>query len=91
MNVRKSMSAALPMRMLGGSPINVAAPPMLEARIWATRKGIGLTFRLAATKSVIGATNTTMVTLSNNPELKAVTKERMIKIRKGLPRPNRTA
>lgn len=38
----KSMNerlAAEPIRMLGGSPIRVAMPPMLEERISANRKG----------------------------------------------------
>ena len=33
----KSSPAAEPMRMLGGSPISVAVPPMFEAKIWLIR------------------------------------------------------
>ena len=33
----KSRPAAEPMRMFGGSPMRVAVPPMLEARIWLMR------------------------------------------------------
>src|SRR3972149_449383 len=37
----KLRSAALPMRMLGGSPMSVAVPPMLEAMTCETRNGTG--------------------------------------------------
>ena len=35
----KDRPAAEPMMMFGGSPISVAVPPMLEARISVNRKG----------------------------------------------------
>ena len=37
----KSSPAAEPMRMLGGSPMRVAVPPMFEAKIWLIRYGNG--------------------------------------------------
>ena len=91
MKVRKSISAALPIKIFGGSPTRVAMPPISDARISAMRKGTGLTLRLEATNNVTGATSTTMVTLSRNAEVTAVTKERITNMRKGSPFPNRTA
>jgi len=88
--VRKSRWAALPIRILGGSPIRVAVPPILEARISAIRNGTGLSWRLAATNRVTGATSTTIVTLSSRAELSAVTRDRMARIANGRPRPSRT-
>ena len=44
MLTRKSLNvrpARLPMMMFGGSPISVAAPPMLEASTSAIRNGLG--------------------------------------------------
>ena len=38
----KSSPAALPIMMLGGSPMRVAVPPMFEARISPIRSGTGL-------------------------------------------------
>ena len=35
-----------PIRMFGGSPISVAVPPMLEAKISRIRYGYGLIFRV---------------------------------------------
>ena len=35
--------------MFGGSPMSVAAPPMLEAKISVTRNGMGLRFITLAT------------------------------------------
>ena len=90
-NVRKSMLAALAIRILGGSPTRVAAPPMLDAITLVMRKGTGLTDSREATKSVTGAMRTTTVTLSSMAELNAVNMAIMIMIFKGLPRPRRTA
>jgi hypothetical protein len=36
-NAPKSSPAADPMRMLGGSPIRVAVPPIFDAKIWLSR------------------------------------------------------
>ena len=80
-NVTKSMPAALPISILGGSPIRVAVPPMLEARIKAMRKGSGLIPSLAVIKRVTGAINITMVTLSSSAEVTAVTSTKMTRIR----------
>src|SRR3990170_2928220 len=71
MLTRKSIKvrpAALPMRMLGGSPMSVAAPPILEASASEMRKGTALTRSDPATKIVTGAISTTVVTLSRKAE-----------------------
>ena len=86
----KSRPAAEPMRMLGGSPMSVAVPPMLEARIWLMRYGTGDTPSLAATARVTGVISTTVVTLSRNAETTAVTTARMISSRSGWPCDART-
>ena len=51
MLARKSTNpspAAEPMRMFGGSPMSVAVPPMLDARISLMRNGTGETRRTVA-------------------------------------------
>ena len=40
-NAMKSSPAAEPIRMFGGSPMSVAVPPTLDARISEIRKGTG--------------------------------------------------
>ena len=64
--------AALPIIMFGGSPINVAVPPTLEAIISAIKKGTGLTFKISQITIVIGPISNTVVTLSRTPESIAV-------------------
>ena len=74
---RKSLNdkpARLAMMMLGGSPTRVAAPPMLEAKTSASRKGTGLIARRSQTRSVTGAISNTVVTLSRRAEAPAVIK-----------------
>ena len=68
----KSSPAAEPMRMLGGSPMRVAVPPMFEARIWLIRYGNGETLRVRAIDSVTGVSSTTVVTLSRTAASTAV-------------------
>ena len=72
---RKSLNvrpARLPMMMFGGSPIRVAAPPMLEASTSAMRNGTGLMSSRSQTSRVTGAMSSTVVTLSRNAEATAV-------------------
>ena len=88
--VTKSIPAALPINMFGGSPTRVAVPPMFDARMIAIRNGIGLILRLAAINRVTGAIKITMVTLSSIAEVTAVTITKIIMIRYGLPLPNCT-
>ena len=64
MKSAKLRPAALPIMMLGGSPMRVAVPPMLEAMIWESRKGTGLTSRIWVMAMVIGPISSTVVTLS---------------------------
>src|SRR5918993_4134778 len=80
---RKDRSAALPMRMLGGSPIRVAAPPTFEAITCVSRKGVGEDSRASAIRNVTGTISITVVTLSKNAERKAVTTERRMRMRPG--------
>ena len=58
--------------MLGGSPMRVAVPPMLEAMIWVMKKGTGLVFSMLVMARVMGPMRSTVVTLSKNPESTAV-------------------
>ena len=72
---RKSLKVSpdrLAMMMLGRSPINVAAPPMLEARTSAIRNGTGETPSRSHTSKVTGAINSTVVTLSKRAEATVV-------------------
>src|SRR5215468_9658262 len=77
--------AAEPMMMFGGSPIRVAVPPMLEARISVKRKGYGGTFSCSVMTSVTGAMSRTVVTLSSSAETTAVTMDSRARIAQGLP------
>ena len=64
---RKSVKlspARLPMMMLGGSPMSVDIPPMLEARMSEMRYGADGRSSRRQTDSVTGATSSTQVTLS---------------------------
>ena len=68
------------MIMFGGSPIRVAVPPILDAKISVIKYGNGLTPNLSATKKVTGTTSITVVTLSKNADATAVNKARANKI-----------
>src|SRR5215211_3722323 len=88
MCTRKSLNvkpARLAMMMLGGSPTNVEAPPMLEANTSAIRKGAALIASRSHTSSVTGAINKTVVTLSSSADATAVTTTSKIMIRRGEP------
>ena len=72
---RKSLKVSpdrLAMMMLGGSPIRVAAPPMLDASTSAIRNGNGETPSRSQTSKVTGAISSTVVTLSRNADATAV-------------------
>ena len=71
--VLKSRPARLPMMMLGGSPIRVAVPPMLETMASAIRYGTGRCPSRLQTSRVTGAISSTVVTLSSSAEATAVT------------------
>ena len=70
-NAPKSSPAALPTMMLGGSPIKVAVPPMLEASITASKYGSGEICSALARNSTNGVISTTVVTLSSTAETSA--------------------
>ena len=68
----KSIFAAEPIIILGGSPIRVAAPPTFEASTCARIKGIGDTLKTLNTEIVTGTMSKIVVTLSMNIEVTAV-------------------
>src|SRR5918998_1162728 len=80
--------AALPIRIFGGSPMSVAAPPMLEAITWVSRKGIGEASSASAMRNVTGTMRITVVTLSRKAERNAVTRASKIRMRPGLALPH---
>ena len=85
---RKSLKvrpARLPMMMLGGSPISVAAPPMFDASTSAIRNGCAAMSRRSQTTKVTGATNMMMVTLSSTGDATPVITISITMSRKGLP------
>jgi len=77
--------AALPIRMLGGSPTRVATPPMLEASACEIRKGTAEIPIRAAIAMTTGAISTIVVTLSNTAEAAAVVNESNSIARSGRP------
>ena len=86
---RKSLKvrpARLPMMMFGGSPIRVAAPPMLDASTSAIRNGCAAMSRRSQITNVTGATSMMMVTLSSTGDAIPVININMTISRKGLPR-----
>src|SRR5574341_198658 len=72
MNALKSMPAAEPMRMLGGSPMSVAVPPTLDASTCASMNGTGDSLKILNIEIVIGTIRSTVVTLSMNIDVMAV-------------------
>lgn len=68
----KERPAREPMMMLGGSPISVAAPPMLHAITSAIRYGTTGRPSLLQTRMVTGAISRTVVTLSSQGDSTAV-------------------
>ena len=88
MCTRKSLNVRperLAMMMFGGSPISVAAPPMLEAKTSAIRNGIGLRPSRSHTRMVTGAMSSTVVTLSSIADATAVIRTSRIITRSGDP------
>lgn len=82
--IRKSLKvkpARLAMMMLGGSPINVAVPPMFDANASAIKNGAGPMASRSQTSSVTGAISNTVVTLSNKADANAVTSTSRIMMR----------
>ena len=65
--------------------MRVAVPPMLLAKIWVSRKGTGLTFKIEVIANVIGPTRRTVVTLSRKADSAAVMMVNTAMIAHGLP------
>lgn len=76
---------AEPIIIFGGSPINVAVPPIFEKIISESKYGTGFTCKMRVIDKVTGTTRSTVVTLSKNAEPSAVSKESEIKILIGFP------
>ncbi len=85
MKSANSKPAAEPIMMLGGSPMSVAVPPMLDASISAMKNGTGFTLSSLHSVSVTGPMSSTVVTLSKNAENTAVSSTNSIIIFQGLP------
>nr|CRL69347.1 hypothetical protein CPGR_01511 [Mycolicibacterium komanii] len=86
--IRKSLNvnpARLPMMMLGGSPIRVAAPPMLDASTSAMMNGCAAISSRSQMTSVTGTTSMMIVTLSSTGEATAVISISITMSRNGLP------
>jgi hypothetical protein len=64
----KDKWAALPIIILGGSPIRVAVPPILAANISDNITGTGDISKFSQIAKVIGIINITVVTLSRTEE-----------------------
>ena len=71
--------------IFGGSPIIVAAPPMLLKRTSGIRKGMGSMLRTLQSSMVTGAINNIVVTLSKKAERTAVSKQRTMLRTRGRP------
>jgi hypothetical protein len=71
-NELKSIEAAEPIRIFGGSTIRVAAPPIFDAKTWAKMNGIAGTFNVLVIDNVTGTISRIVVTLSMNMEAMAV-------------------
>ncbi len=63
---------AEPIRILGGSPIRVAVPPILEPITSQIKKGTGFSFSWSVMAKVTGTISKTVVTLSKKADKKAV-------------------
>jgi hypothetical protein len=85
MNWLKVRPTLEPMMMLGGSPIRVAVPPMLEMIAWLITYILGSRPMPAVSSMMIGMMIRTVVTLSRKADRTAVTMEKRIRIFKGLP------
>ena len=73
------------MIIFGGSPINVAVPPIFEQKISVIKKGTGLMSNNLQAAKVIGKTKITVVTLSKNAEATAVNTAKEARTSFGLP------
>ena len=71
---------ALPIIILGGSPISVEVPPIFEAIISVIKNGIGFTRNCLVILKVTGTINNTVVTLSRKADPMAVMIEGAINI-----------
>ena len=69
--------------MLGGSPTNVAVPPIFEATASMIKYGTGFTLRRLVIANVTGAINNTVVTLSSMADRAAVTMANIMSRRNG--------
>ena len=77
--IRKSINERLvapPIIMLGGSPINVAVPPILAVNTSVIKNGTGFNPNVSVITNVTGAINKIVVTLSSKAEATAVTTEK---------------
>lgn len=74
MNSLKVRPLPDPIMMLGGSPMRVAVPPILEKMAMRIRMGAVGAPRSWVMRMVMGAMRMTVVTLSRKAETKAVTK-----------------
>jgi len=83
---RKLSPAAEPIRMLGGSPMSVAVPPMLDARIMGRRRTSGRRPTRRAMTSAMGVMKMTVVTLSTIAETAAVNQRMRARRRRTFPR-----
>ena len=77
--------AALPIIIFGGSPINVAVPPIFDAKISVIKNGNGLISNCFAIKKVTGIIKITVVTLSKNADVTAVKTPKVNKTSFGCP------
>ncbi len=68
----KLNAVKLPIMIFGGSPISVAAPPILAVSISAIMKGRGLIFNVSDITKLTGTINRIVVTLSSSPDAIAV-------------------
>src|SRR5918995_4568711 len=71
-NELKSIFAAEPIKIFGGSPISVAEPPILDTSAWERINGIGGTLSILTIDRVTGTMSRMVVTLSMNIEATAV-------------------
>ena len=86
MNSLKPSPAADAIMIFGGSPMSVAIPPIFEAKISAMRNGMGFSFISRVMVRSMGVRRRTVVTLSRNALVTAVTRQKSIMTSIGLPR-----
>ena len=81
----RQLLTALPIMMLGGSPISVAVPPTLEAMTCVIRNGIGERPSRLVMLKVTGTISRIVVTLSRKAEAIAVISASATRMRTGSP------